>query len=275
MASSDINEKIEEALRRFREGMAPRRIPADPCDADLVLADCQAEIARLRTLMQGQGVDIERGDRDCEAVVKERDAARVRCRQLEAENNAMAFNVQSFFRVWLEYCEKKDEVHTLDAEVARLREDVTALAKQLASDGDAFKRMIEVLTGKPPASPYASDRAKEALVAVGIAHLNLSQLDGLRRQRNAAQEQAAAHKRSLDVLRIECAAARVAIHAIYDLIEASHGVTGLHRNGDVVPWSELQAGGRFESWLAALQSASDAAVATDAAGAMVLEVRRG
>ena len=33
---------------------------------------------------------------------------------------------------------------------------------------------------------------------------------------------------------------------VWDLIGESHGVTGLHLNGDVAPWSEIVPGGRFE-----------------------------
>lgn len=33
---------------------------------------------------------------------------------------------------------------------------------------------------------------------------------------------------------------------IYGLMGESYGVVGLHLNGDVAPWSELEPGGRFE-----------------------------
>lgn len=33
------------------------------------------------------------------------------------------------------------------------------------------------------------------------------------------------------------------------LIAESHGVAGLHLNGDVAPWDSLAAGGQFEGWL--------------------------
>ena len=39
------------------------------------------------------------------------------------------------------------------------------------------------------------------------------------------------------------------LKAVRDLINGSHGVSGLHQNGDVAPWHELREGGRFESWL--------------------------
>lgn len=41
-------------------------------------------------------------------------------------------------------------------------------------------------------------------------------------------------------------AAKVALNEVVDLIGESSGVYGLHLNGDLSPWSELEAGGRFE-----------------------------
>ena len=41
-----------------------------------------------------------------------------------------------------------------------------------------------------------------------------------------------------------------AIHSVENLIEESYGVSGLHLNGDVAPWEDIFAGGRFEEWLA-------------------------
>jgi hypothetical protein len=43
----NVNERIDEALRRITLGMGPMRLPADPCDADIVLADAKSEITRL------------------------------------------------------------------------------------------------------------------------------------------------------------------------------------------------------------------------------------
>lgn len=44
-------------------------------------------------------------------------------------------------------------------------------------------------------------------------------------------------------------ASRAALEAIDDLIDESDGVYGLHRNGDVSPWDEINSGGRFGEWL--------------------------
>jgi hypothetical protein len=39
------------------------------------------------------------------------------------------------------------------------------------------------------------------------------------------------------------------------LIKESEGVAGLHLNGDLAPWHDLTAGGRYESWLRSLEDA--------------------
>lgn len=57
----------------------------------------------------------------------------------------------------------------------------------------------------------------------------------------------------------ENAELRKGIHAVAELIESSHGVTGLHLNGDVAPWDELLTGGRFEAWLIDFDTAINSA----------------
>lgn len=44
---------------------------------------------------------------------------------------------------------------------------------------------------------------------------------------------------------------------VQDLIGESYGVAGLHLNGDVAPWSEIEEGGRFER-LCSMYQAIDA-----------------
>ena len=41
------------------------------------------------------------------------------------------------------------------------------------------------------------------------------------------------------------------------LSENSYGVHGLHRNGDLAPWSSLFSGGFFEGWLLSVDEAGD------------------
>lgn len=47
------------------------------------------------------------------------------------------------------------------------------------------------------------------------------------------------------------------LKAVRDLIAESHGVDGLHLNGDVASWAELRTGGYFEEWLMAFDEALD------------------
>ena len=49
-----------------------------------------------------------------------------------------------------------------------------------------------------------------------------------------------------------------AFGAVRGLINESTGVAGLHLNGDVAPWDELEEGGRYEEWLATFAQAVDA-----------------
>jgi hypothetical protein len=52
-------------------------------------------------------------------------------------------------------------------------------------------------------------------------------------------------------------ALRRVLKAVDDLIASSEGVAGLHLNGDLAPWDELVAGGRYELWLADLETARE------------------
>jgi len=47
------------------------------------------------------------------------------------------------------------------------------------------------------------------------------------------------------------------IESVRDLIEDSVGVAGLHMNGDIATWNELEEGGRFEEWLMLFNDAED------------------
>jgi hypothetical protein len=49
---------------------------------------------------------------------------------------------------------------------------------------------------------------------------------------------------------------RKGVEAVSCLIDNSHGVSGLHLNGDDAPWAELREGGRFETWLLAFDEAT-------------------
>lgn len=65
----------------------------------------------------------------------------------------------------------------------------------------------------------------------------------------------------------ELSVARKGLEAVETLINDSHGVCGLHLNGDVAPWDELRACGRFGDWL---QAFDDALVAVRSSNPSVL-----
>lgn len=51
--------------------------------------------------------------------------------------------------------------------------------------------------------------------------------------------------------------ARKGLAAVRALMNESQGVAGLHLNGDLAPWAELERGGQFEEWLADFNQAED------------------
>jgi hypothetical protein len=64
-------------------------------------------------------------------------------------------------------------------------------------------------------------------------------------------------ERERDALIAKNEALRKGLNAVAALINDSHGVTGLHLNGDIAPWDELRTGGRFEDWLIDFDNAMD------------------
>ena len=53
-------------------------------------------------------------------------------------------------------------------------------------------------------------------------------------------------------------AAIAALHDIDDLVANSDGVSGLHMNGDMAPWSEIMDGGAFGAWLQSVERLREA-----------------
>lgn len=48
---ADLRERIDAAIKRITDGHGSMRVPADPNDPDLVLADCKAMLEHLKTLV--------------------------------------------------------------------------------------------------------------------------------------------------------------------------------------------------------------------------------
>lgn len=47
------------------------------------------------------------------------------------------------------------------------------------------------------------------------------------------------------------------LKSVRSLISESHGVYGLHLNGDPAPWEELEQGGCMEEWLIGFNEAEE------------------
>lgn len=58
-----------------------------------------------------------------------------------------------------------------------------------------------------------------------------------------------------DLLGEALAALKELVNDLTGLISESDGVAGLHKNGDLATWDELTNGGRFEEWIASLETA--------------------
>lgn len=52
------------------------------------------------------------------------------------------------------------------------------------------------------------------------------------------------------------------VHDVRDLMDNSEGVAGLHQNGDLAPWSDLEESGRYSSWLGDALGQAEAVLAT-------------
>lgn len=61
-----------------------------------------------------------------------------------------------------------------------------------------------------------------------------------------------------DVEYVRADLARELLNDLLVLISESDGVAGLHQNGDLAPWSELVSGGRFDEWIASLDTLAKA-----------------
>jgi hypothetical protein len=57
--------------------------------------------------------------------------------------------------------------------------------------------------------------------------------------------------------RDENAVLKVGLLSVRQLMKDSYGVDGLHKNGEIAPWDELEQGGRFEEWLYAFNRAEN------------------
>ena len=134
---------------------------------------------------------------------------------------------------------------------------------------EELKRLAEAATPGPwvshPKGYYgAVCRADDQYDLVAVTH-------GQRRNNVLANEAyiAAANPATILELIRQLQAAReilpvlkALVADIQGMMSESHGVTGLHLNGDVAPWGELEPGGRLER-LGSLQTAIELIIKTE------------
>ncbi len=115
--------------------------------------------------------------------------------------------------------------------------DVKEFERELMADfsaeGEMMGDMIERGSDGPEWAQHRYDAAWKEMTDLAKAHAELA------------------------ALRAEVERLREAVDAVFTLIAESHGVAGLHLNGDVAPWDELLRGGRCEDWLAPLSDVAE------------------
>ena len=145
----------------------------------------------------------------------------------------------------------------------------------IAPDGDRFRVRIceERPTDAPLWSPMCWISDAEAIISQKDAEIErlkmLAQARGDALMtfaviREITGTQKATLDDSINAVKAQSAAlklAREALIEMQDLIGESDGVYGLHMNGDVSPWEEVEQGGRFER----LTTMPEALAAIDAA----------
>ena len=144
----------------------------------------------------------------------------------------------------------------LEAEVMWLKAaqpNIVLIADKDAVISQQSKR-IEELTDGLEESDAIRDRCAHLLAETAVALKGPEKAlhrHGWQDLPEVAAKQSAALKLAMD-----------ALGEVQDLIGESHGVYGLHLNGDESPWGELEQGGRFER----LTSLNEALAAIDALG---------
>lgn len=71
-AGMPLTERIAAAVERITHGQAAMRIPVEATDPDVVLADCQREIERLRAAVQHEADCVEAAKAEIERLTAAR-----------------------------------------------------------------------------------------------------------------------------------------------------------------------------------------------------------
>ena len=92
-------------------------------------------------------------------------------------------------------------------------------------------------------------------------HFDMSQHDNLDDAKRHCDRhyQRAAIQPDPDARQADLAKAAItALHDIDDIVANSEGVSGLHLNGDIAPWSEIMDGGAYGAWLQSVERLREA-----------------
>ena len=87
--------------------------------------------------------------------------------------------------------------------------------------------------------------------------MNISEIKALCMVWEAYTGRLPPHIQDYNTLFAEIDRLKAGLNAVQELINDSHGVVGLHLNGDVAPWDSLLEGGYYEDWLLAFSKAME------------------
>ena len=170
---------------------------------------------------------------------------------------------------WVHWTDHEAEIARLTADLAESR--AYALAQFFAGRDAKMSKKPERIWARPDYNECWHKRLEEEDVEYVRADLYAAQAAEIARltaERDAAilavemseaaafsagyEAGAEAHQAAL------VAAVIAALHDIDDLVANSKGVSGLHLNGDMAPWSEIMDGGAYGAWLQSVERLREA-----------------
>jgi chromosome segregation ATPase len=92
-----LNERIDAAIERITSGQAGMRIPAEETDPDLVLADCKAELERLKGALSNAVHSLDDFKARAFRLERERDEARAEAERLRQDWRDLAAYLSTKF----------------------------------------------------------------------------------------------------------------------------------------------------------------------------------
>jgi|GEM_PF-5829057 len=160
-----------------------------------------------------------------------------------------------FLSGWLYDMEQmQDRITALEAEVEKCRQALVEQRRRMGSEYDDLDAKYKKLQSN--ASWELNDYAKtcerlngenrnlkeEVKTCRGVIEFWEDQSASFEAQLESSSKENSALSEKVERL-------EKGISAVESLINDSHGVYGLHLNGDLAPWASLRTGGQFEEWL--------------------------